>query len=192
MNMSREDAAKALRDIGDTHDRVRSLQAYKNAAPYFMIWGAVWLIANSAMDLLPVNKGWAWPVASGLGVVVSLLIAWRQNRSRMTNPESQRFGRLMGWRFGFSFLAILGYFMAAGAILAPFAAREANAFISLFWAFAYTIAGVWAGWRMAAVGVLLVALILFGYFELQSHYFLWMGVVVGGALFLAGLWLRKA
>ena len=192
MNVTRDDAAKALRDIGDTHDRVRSWQVYTNAAPYFIIWGAVWLLANSAVDLLPPARRWAWPVAAGIGVLISAVLGWRQSRSCTTNPESRRFARQFGRRFAFTFLAVFGYFAAATVVLAPFSAREANAFISLFWALAYTIAGVWAGWRMAAVGILLAVLILFGYFALQTHYFLWMGVVVGGALILGGLWLRKA
>lgn len=192
MNVSRDEAVRALQEIGDTHDRVRSWKVYTKVAPYFIIWGAVWLIANSAVDLLPANKGWAWPVTAGLGMVASALTGWLQSRRRLTSPESQRFGQLMARRFCFTFLAVGGYTFAVSAVVAPLDAREINALISLFWAFGYTLIGVWLGWRMTAVGVLLAALILFGYFELQSHYFLWMGVIVGGALLLAGLWLRKA
>jgi hypothetical protein len=35
-------------------------------------------------------------------------------------------------------------------------------------------------------------LTLFGYVTLASHFYLWMAVVGGGALVLAGLWLRRA
>lgn len=192
MNVSRDDAARALQDIGETRDRVRSWQAYTSAAPFFMIWGAVWVLANSAMDLLPPTRRWAWPVTTAIGVLLSVFIGWQQSRRHSSNPETRRFGRQMGRRFGFTFLAVFGYFVAAAAILAPLSGREVNAFISLFWALAYTLAGVWLGWRMAAVGVVLAALILFGYFTLQTHYSLWMGVIVGGALFSGGLWLRKA
>ncbi len=85
-----------------------------------------------------------------------------------------------------------GFFFSMAAVTAPLSARQVDAFISLFFAFAYAIGGVWGGWRLMAIGLVAAAGILFGYFALHQHFYLWMGVVGGGALLAGGLWLRKA
>jgi hypothetical protein len=68
---------------------------------------------------------------------------------------------------------------------------QINAFISLFWTFAYMVAGIWIGWRLAAIGLVASAAILFAYVALEQHYFLVAGLAGGGSLILGGLWLRR-
>jgi hypothetical protein len=50
--------------------------------------------------------------------------------------------------------------------------------------------GVWKGPRFLITGIVVVALTLGGFYFLHDHFFPWMAVVGGGALILAGLWLR--
>ena len=88
-------------------------------------------------------------------------------------------------------LALCGYFPAMYAVLGPLAAREANAFVSLFWAFAYMFAGAWIGWRLFAIGAVAAAAVVFGYLNVDQHYYLWMAACGGGPLIVGGLWLRK-
>jgi hypothetical protein len=45
---------------------------------------------------------------------------------------------------------------------------------------------------MGVTGIALAALTLFGYFEVVTHFDMWMAVVGGGSLILAGIWLRRA
>ena len=85
-----------------------------------------------------------------------------------------------------------GFFVSIICVTAPLNGRQVDAFISLFFAFAYAIGGVWGGWRLIAIGGTAAAAILFGYFALDHYFYLWMAVVGGGALFAGGLWLRKA
>jgi hypothetical protein len=56
----------------------------------------------------------------------------------------------------------------------------------------YTIAGLWAGWMFAAIGLGIIALTLIGYFYLGSTFDLWMAFVDGGGLVLGGLWMRRS
>ena len=87
---------------------------------------------------------------------------------------------------------LIAFFIATELVLPNLSPRQNSAYLSLFWAFAYMFAGVWRAWRLFTIGLVTALLILFGYFELQEHYFLWMGVVGGGALLAGGLWLRRA
>jgi hypothetical protein len=48
----------------------------------------------------------------------------------------------------------------------------------------------YAGMRFLGTFVAIAALTLGGFFFLPAHFLLWMAVVGGGALVLAGLWLR--
>jgi hypothetical protein len=50
--------------------------------------------------------------------------------------------------------------------------------------------GAWIGWRLFAIGLAATLLILFGYYGVHDHYFLYMGCVSGGALMAGGVWLR--
>ena len=83
------------------------------------------------------------------------------------------------------------YFPAMYAVLGPLSARQANAFVSLAWAFGYMIAGAWVGWRLFAIGAVAAAAVVFGYQSVAQHYYLWMAACGGGALIAGGLWLRK-
>jgi hypothetical protein len=88
-------------------------------------------------------------------------------------------------------LTLCCYFPAMYAVLGALSARQANAFISLTWAFAYMIAGASVGWRLFAIGSIAAAAVVFGYLSIEQHYYLWMAACGGGALIAGGLWLRK-
>ncbi len=83
------------------------------------------------------------------------------------------------------------FFFAAFALLGPLNARQVSAFIPLTIALAYVLLGLRVGPRYAATGIGIAALTLGGFFLLPHHFFLWMAITGGGALVLAGLWLRK-
>jgi hypothetical protein len=88
-------------------------------------------------------------------------------------------------------IALCGYFPAMFTVLGDLDGRQQNAFISLFWAFAYMVAGAWLGMRMFITGVVMAVAILVGYLFIDPHFQLWMAFVGGGSLLLAGFWLRK-
>ena len=71
-------------------------------------------------------------------------------------------------------------------------AREQGAFIPLIISAIYAGAGVWVGLRYVVLGAIIATLTLFGFFEIQQHFALWMAAVGGGGLIVAGLWMRSA
>ena len=190
MNVSKNEAVEALELIARTGDQMQTLRRYASLAPFLLAWGTVWAGANVITDLVPAWSSRAWVIGSGIGAVVSLLLGIRLGRSgRSVDGDARRGPRMRT-------LVMLGltlscYFPAMYAVLGALSARQANAFISLTWAFAYMIAGASVGWRLFAIGAIAAAAVVFGYLSIGPHYYLWMAACGGGALIAGGLWLRK-
>ena len=155
-----------------------------------ILWGAIWLLANSVSDLAPAQSGTIWLVLTLFGVIGSGWLAWRLQAAIAAHAApGRRPGQ--GWRWMVCFLVILAFQVAAIAVLQPADGRTAgHVFVDVLdvpfiWRF-----GAWTGWRLFAIGLTATVLILFGYYGVHSHYFLYMGCVSGGALMGGGLWLR--
>jgi hypothetical protein len=190
MNVSKNEAVEALELIARTGDQMQTLRRYARLAPFLLVWGSVWAGANVITDFMPAWSSRAWVIGSAIGAVVSLLLGIRLGRSgRPLDGAAGRGPRIRT-------LVMLGltlccYFPAMYAVLGALSARQANAFISLTWAFAYMIAGASVGWRLFAIGSIAAAAVVFGYLSIEQHYYLWMAACGGGALIAGGLWLRK-
>jgi hypothetical protein len=191
MVLSKDEATRALNEIDMARARVVAMQRYRDAAPYFVLWGCIWLVANCVADVRLHLGGLAWNILTVAGVVGSVSLRVHATRRCSTSPESRDASIRRGWQFGVTWLAILGYFIASFSLLPHLDFKQSNAYISLFWAFLYVLLGIWTGWRICAVGIAAAAATLIGYFALTAHYFLWMGLVTGSLLILGGLWLRK-
>ena len=92
---------------------------------------------------------------------------------------------------GVAFLLFLAFGIFVSVWLGHFTSRQMGTFWPIYFMLAYTIAGLWAGWMFAAIGLSIVALTLIGYFFLGSAFDLWMAFVDGGGLVLGGLWMRR-
>jgi hypothetical protein len=192
MNISREDAAAALAAVDNADRRMDTLRGYHNMAPYLLLWGAVWFVANLIEDRWPTRGATAWLAGILIGCAGSALVAVTQARRRtrlgLTSPQRSR-QRSVG--FALLGLTILAYFIAMGTVLGPLDARQTNAFISLFWAITYMAVGSWLGMRLFLTGLLTVIAIVAGYLYIHEHFSLWMAFCGGGSLLLGGLWLRR-
>lgn len=191
MNVSREEAAQALDEVGAAGDRVARLKGYHHGAPHLMIWGVVWLVANSVTQFWPHLVNWAWIICIASGVAASTTIGVmqsRNSRSRVLSSADRRIGRHIGMTVGVVFCYIACMMMIAQ----PEAQRESNVMISIIFPFIYMAAGVWAGWRLFAIGLVTLVAIIVGYYSLQEYFALWMGVFAGGSLIAGGIWLRTA
>lgn len=183
MNVTREEAAAALREVDDARRRMFRTGFYARCAPYLIIWGLVWLIANSAGDFDTRLMGPAWMVCSLVGMALTIVLSIRQ--------QGKEGGRRGDIAWGLMWPVLGCYFWALFIITGPLDWRQANALISIFYPFAYMMVGAWIGWRLFFVGAVTAALILGGFVYVHEHFALYMGVVGGGALIAGGLWLRK-
>jgi hypothetical protein len=194
MNISREEASHSLKEIQATYQRSTTLQNYRHFAPHMLNWGVVWLIANSLCDFFPARAGQIWPLLSVLGVIVSLSIGGRARDlpAGADRPVASGLPCIAGWRWALSGAVLFGFFTATFAVLPAQSGLQATAFISLFFMFAYMVFGALAGLRVFCVGLVATLAILYGYFSLSQHQFLWLGVCAGGALIVGAAWIRKA
>jgi len=192
MQISRDEAAQALSDINDARSRVDKLHGYGDAAPFLMLWGMVWLVANSTTQFAPALGDMAWMIGILIGTTLTIVLATLQAKRRDVRDASQGSqSAQVAIRMGVSQGVILAFFVAMMTIVWPLDARQFNALVSLFWACAYMGAGVWIGMRLFWIGAITAVAILFGYFNIEQYYSLWMGIAGGGSLIAGGLWLRR-
>ena len=191
MNVTREEAAQALSDINRASDRIVQLKGYHHGAPFFIIWGFVWLIANTASQFMPDQRNLIWGPAVLAGMVISAVIGVMQSR-RMAAGSANTINASIGRRIGLTSGIMLVFIFVITWIANPDSSRDVNTIISIFFPFIYMAAGVWAGWRLFAIGFVTAAAILAGYLWVQDYFDLWMGVFAGGSLIAGGIWLRTA
>lgn len=192
MNVTREEAAQALADIDKASDRVFKLKGYHHGAPHFIIWGLVWLVANSASYFLTDAARLAWPISLAFGFVGSMVVGIMQSRKWPKDHQASSVERRFGARMGMTAGIVMLFIICITLIAQPTTDREINAMISIVFPFLYMAGGLWAGWRLFAIGFVTAAAIMFGYFWLTEHFELWMGVFGGGSLIAGGIWLRTA
>jgi hypothetical protein len=185
MSISKDEAAQALIDVHAASGRVRQADAYGRAAPFLIIWGIVWLAADLAWQFAPGFR-YAWPVASLTGFAASTVMGFMLPREAVGPGE-----RPAGLRHYVSWLIVVALIFSLFLVMRPSDGRQVHTVFALVFGYIYLIAGVWVGWRVAALGVALVALSFFGFLGLGLWYPLYMGIVGGGALILGGLWLRQ-
>jgi hypothetical protein len=193
VNVSRDEAAQALEEIGRAGSRMRRLGLYADIAPMFVLWGLIWLGANLVSEFAPAHASRAWLIGMVVGVPLTIFLTVRQGRrtgARIRQAGGD--GRALGNRMALLGVTGFWFFVSVMFIVSPLSARQQDAFISLFFAAAYSFGGLWGGWRLYAIGAVTAAAVMFGFLALQQHFFLWMAVVGGGSLLAGGLWLRKA
>jgi hypothetical protein len=188
MPLSPTEAQDALRDISTTAQASATSYSYRMAAPHFILWGVIWVVAWSVSYFEP-TQNWVWLVLDAAGIAGSFYLGRRA--ARQANASAQR-GR-WGLKYGGSLIAIAAFVAAVFAIMPPRNALQFSAFFPLIVALFYCLAGLWANaTRLVLIGIAIAALTLIGFFWLPQIFLLWMAFVGGGALIFAGMWLRKA
>jgi len=190
MSIDKSEAAAALAAADQSSNRSSVLHFYRMNAPIIMMWGAFWMIADLTILYAPRAWGassWVWPAVGMLGGVICGIYYWRISGARV-RPQSRHyyFRMLATWLFTFAFV------VCAMVIFSPFKWREPHAFFGVLFGALYAINGVWTGWRLTALGLFMAA----GTMAANSYlgdrdFLLFMGFGCGGAMVLAGFWLRK-
>ena len=182
MSVPNHQAAESLHEIEHAGRRSATAYGYQKASPHLILWGVIWM-AGYSMSYARPQWSALWPVLVLLGLAGDFAIGRRAGTSG---------SRTYGWRFAASALALFLFFVAMFAIMPPKSGMQVGAFVPIFVALCYTIAGIWkSGARMVLLGLALGALTIGGYFWVSQYFLLWMAAVGGGALILGGLWLRS-
>lgn len=183
MTLSVDQAIDTLKEIDQTE--ARSIEAFSSqfAAPHLILWGVIWLIGYGATAI---NPEWSkiWIIIAPLGGVLSGVIGFRSK-----NRDSQNVGPII-----FALTAtIFAFFLISFNMLAPLNENQVGAFIPMIIGLIYAVSGVAPGMkRMLILGASLITLTSIGYFFISEYFMAWMAIIGSGALFLGGLWMRRA
>ena len=154
MNLTPSEAADALRDIDQSATHSRQLKGYRHAAPYFFMWGLIWIIGYTATGISPSN-GWLWlPLALG-GMIGSFVIGRIQSR--------QQANRISPVRTGLTWVVAIAFYVATLAVLQPHDANQFSAFPALLMSAVYAVIGIWYLPRWLILGACIFAATLAGY-----------------------------
>ena len=66
MDIDKNEAALALAAIDAAGARSAQMQRYRRFAPFLILWGGIWLVANSLTDLAPPQVNTIWMVLAVL------------------------------------------------------------------------------------------------------------------------------
>ena len=187
MTVTRDDAASTLRDIDKAERRSLTLFQYSAGSPYLLLWGPLWIVAGVVWTLSPENAGLGWAAVDAVGLIGTAGLVFVQSR---------RFGRDGGRTGTYRFLgtaAVLAVFITLTLMtFAPISGVEVQTFIVLLVATAYGLVGCWFGLRFAVVGAALAGLAVAAFDHVPAHAAYIVPFLGGGALILAGLWMRRA
>jgi hypothetical protein len=179
MPLSKDEAAERLREVEATGAASARLFGYSASAPYFVLWGLVWVGGYAFGALQPELRNAGWMVGIAVGTLGSALLGRRWSGG----------GTAAGRSIALS--VVIAVFFVLVATMAQLKPRQMDAFVPLVFAAAYMIAGIWAGARYVVCGVVVAAATVAGYYLAGDAFGLWMAVVGGGTLLLTGLWMRK-
>ncbi len=184
MDISPDDAAKALSDIASTRGRSHALAGYSMAGPILILWGVIWLLGYAAMGVLPAEQwGPMWLAGDVIGLVVTLLLSRRANRRGGLKGTTWR---LMG---GVALVALF-----CGSLFAMVRPTDINvylAFPGLLTGTIYITLGLWRMTRYLWIGIFVFAASLIGFFAFPAILTYWMAVTGGGGLIVSGLLIRR-
>lgn len=183
MSVSRDEAKEALSAIKAAGGRVRASRSYADAAPTLILWGTVWLCADLFTQFASQLKH-VWAVADAIGLIGSVVISIAYRKSRKMALRLQP-------RWALTYAATFAFIVALFAIMWPFGWKQSHAFWGIFIGWIYFVYGIWTGSRFVLLGAALAMLSLIAYFFVTDYYPLFMGVVGGGGLIVAGVWLWR-
>ncbi len=180
MAISPDQAAAALKDIEAVAVRSNDLKNYAIGAPILIMWGIICMMGYGAGAVSPAY-GVVWFPLTLVGAAATFFMARRAKRKGD--------GRI-GGRIGWTWMALLVFYIAAFAVLRPSEPNQFAAFPALLVGLSYVLMGIWTSRRYVVLGVAVAAFTLIGYFALAPFFSLWMAVVMGGGLVLGGLWVK--
>jgi hypothetical protein len=184
VNVTPEEAARALRDVETSREAMRSaIQAYRGHL-YLWLWGLIWITTS----LLNWRDGTRFQVASGwlsmAGAAASVLIAVIQG-NRVRNRVNGRF-------LGVCMAILLFGFVAWPIVLGPPRGyRSAFGLGTLVWMQVYVVAGLWFDNYLLWLGAAVTAVILAGFVFLPTWF--WGCTLLAGLMLVGtGFYVRHA
>lgn len=182
MNISSEDAAKALQEIEVSRLAMRAAIKSHRGHLHLWVWGAIW-IAMSVLNWLDAGRYWAVNIwLSAAGIVASVVIGLVQSR-HIRSRLDKRFVAVC------ITLLLFGYGVWPVFTGGFHTYKAAFGYGTLLWMQLYVVAGIWFDNYLLWVGILATVLILGG-FLLVPAFFWGLTLLAGATLFGSGFYVR--
>jgi hypothetical protein len=165
----------------------------RQASHIVLAWGVTYLVAPLCVHFWP-QRG---VIALNLLVLaaIGLTIYITSRRSPISGPNVRRYGAIWGIVYGFGALWF--------SMISPLGSNEPVARFVVtpeqMWAygvtlamFIYVVMGLWIGKFYVILGTIVTLATAVGLFCLSDWYWVWCSLTGGGAMIVAGLYLRKA
>ncbi|KRQ17339.1 hypothetical protein ACNJX9_08035 [Bradyrhizobium sp. DASA03076] len=177
-------AAEALAEIDDIVQRVRQSRLYELASLAAIWWGVLVFAGNLVTWAWPLYAGYAWIAVDVVGVAGLVAL-------RVFNPPHHAYGAAFDIRLLLVFVLFFAFGYLCTSVIGQFGPRQQGTFWPLYFMLFYMLAGLWFGTAFVAIGLVITALTLIGFFYIGAAFPLWMAFVNGGGLILGGLWMRR-
>jgi hypothetical protein len=182
MQLTSEEAARALAAIQTSRDAMRSAIRAHRGHYHLWLWGAVWI----GMAMLAEFRGQAgihlFPWLCVAGIAGSMALGAIQGR-QIRGPVDKRF---------LGVLAAVVLFSALWPMVlrAPFNDQAMFAYLGLVSMLCYIIAGIWFDTYLVWLGLVMTVLILVGLFLFPTIFWWWIAIFGGGTLIITGFYIR--
>ncbi len=187
MSLSSHEAQASLAEAEQARRRSAQLYGYRKASPHLIMWGLIWVVGYSCINLLPKYEGYIWDALVVAGILGSIYLG--RSSHRYAGVESKG---PYAWRAGAIGILALTFISSTYAIMWPVHGSAMAAYPALITGTIYAGVGLWLGVRYVVTGALVIGFTMFGFFYLPAAtYFYWMALVGGGSMILAGAWFRR-
>jgi hypothetical protein len=186
MNISPTEAEEAIDAIQKMMQKTRHSIASSGVYIFLVITGIVWLVGSISTQFLTGNiVAYIWIGMSIVGSAVAILIGNRINK-RLRGPSVNAPAKqaVIFW------LLLILYAIAAVAIARPTDGKQVTMFVILFTMLGQSAMGMLLSFSATWWALPITILALVGYFLFPGFFYLWMGVLVGGAMIIIGLYIH--
>jgi len=186
MDISPNEAEEALEAIQIMTQKTRHSIASSGAHISLIITGIVWMIGFLATQFLQgVIVFYIWVGASVLGAALGFMLNIRNNK-RMRSPTAGATAK----RIGAIWVLLAVYCLAALAVTWPLDGMQLTVLIILFVLVGWLVMGLLLSIISIWPGLIIIALVLIGYFFLPDYFYLWLAILGGGGMIALGLYIR--
>jgi hypothetical protein len=129
--------------------------------------------------------GYIWIGLSVLGSILGTVLSMRMGK-RVRSPSAAATAK----RIGTIWLLLAVYCIAAIAVTWPLDGKQLTVLIVLFVMVGWLAMGLLLSYASVWPGLIIIALVLIGYFLLPDIFYLWIAILGGGGMLALGLYIR--
>jgi hypothetical protein len=187
MKVTPSEAEESLADIQNIMQKTRQSIASSNAHISLIITGSVWMIGFLCTQFLSGEIVlYIWIGLSVFGTALASILSMRMGK-RIHSPSAAATAK----RIGLTWLLLAVFCAAAIAVAWPLDGKQLTVFIMLFVMIGWLEMGVLLSFIPIWPGLIIIALVLTGYFFLPNIFYLWIAILGGGGMIALGVYIRS-